>query len=142
MVASNPLFRGGMSVKKKFASTVINDIWPEMIFFTLVATMVSLVDALTDVKMSFQPTLLTALGTVLALVISFRTSPYNRYASEKMVGICSGLSLSWNPKRLVRPKIHTLTIKLAYHATHRVSFMRPPYKGGHEHTSLLKMWIQ
>ncbi|KAJ8089642.1 hypothetical protein PM082_014902 [Marasmius tenuissimus] len=80
MVASNPLFRGGMSVKKKFASTVINDIWPEMIFFTLVATVVSLVDGLTSVKMSFQPTLLTALGTVLALVISFRTSSaYERY---------------------------------------------------------------
>ncbi|EEB87197.1 hypothetical protein MPER_15554, partial [Moniliophthora perniciosa FA553] len=38
MVSSNPLFRGGMSIRKKFAATVINDIWPEVVFFTLVAT--------------------------------------------------------------------------------------------------------
>ncbi|KAL0578360.1 hypothetical protein V5O48_003638 [Marasmius crinis-equi] len=80
MVASNPLFRGGMSVKRKFAATVINDIWVEMIFFTLIATMVSVVDQFTDVMLAFEPNLLTVMGTVLALVISFRTSSaYERY---------------------------------------------------------------
>jgi len=38
MVASNPLFSGRMSLRKKFMATVINDIWPEVFFFTLVAT--------------------------------------------------------------------------------------------------------
>jgi hypothetical protein len=33
MVAQNPLFRGKWTLKK-LQSTVINDIWPEMIFFT------------------------------------------------------------------------------------------------------------
>lgn len=36
MVAKNPLFLTWSA--KKFQSTVINDIWPEVIFFTLVAT--------------------------------------------------------------------------------------------------------
>ena len=37
MVAANPLFAGGTSVYKKFKATVINDIWPEVLFFTAVA---------------------------------------------------------------------------------------------------------
>lgn len=36
MVAKNPLFLTWSA--KKFQSTVINDIWPEVIFFTLVAS--------------------------------------------------------------------------------------------------------
>jgi putative membrane protein len=36
MVASNPMW-GGISLRK-FQATVINDIWPEVAFFTLVAT--------------------------------------------------------------------------------------------------------
>ena len=37
MVSSNPLFRGKWNARK-FQATVINDIWPEVLFFTLVAT--------------------------------------------------------------------------------------------------------
>ena len=37
MVATNPLFAGG-HYYKKFKATVVNDIWPEVLFFSLVAT--------------------------------------------------------------------------------------------------------
>ncbi|KAJ7589550.1 Bestrophin, RFP-TM, chloride channel-domain-containing protein [Mycena floridula] len=79
MVAANPLLKGGFSVKK-FNATVINDIWPEVLFFSLVATMVALVSEKTEHKLSVSNGLLTVLGTVLGLVISFRTSSaYERY---------------------------------------------------------------
>ncbi|KAL0958211.1 hypothetical protein HGRIS_000372 [Hohenbuehelia grisea] len=78
MVANNPLFRKW--TLKKFNATVINDIWPEVLFFTLVATMVYLVSTLTTRDLGISTTLLTVLGTVLGLVISFRTSSaYERY---------------------------------------------------------------
>jgi predicted membrane chloride channel (bestrophin family) len=65
---------------KKFQATVVNDIWPEVTFFTLVATMVALVSDKTTHKLSISNALLTVLGTVLGLVISFRTSSaYERY---------------------------------------------------------------
>ncbi|KAJ8073440.1 hypothetical protein AAF712_003988 [Marasmius tenuissimus] len=80
MVSSNPLFRGGWSWKKKFAATIVNDIWPEVFFFSGVATMVVCVSQFTDTPFSFKPSLLGVLGTVLGLVISFRTSSaYERY---------------------------------------------------------------
>ena len=37
MVANNPLFSGRWTLKK-FNATVVNDIWPEVLFFTGVAT--------------------------------------------------------------------------------------------------------
>ena len=37
MVAANPLFRGSWTIKK-LQATVVNDIWPEVLFFSLVAT--------------------------------------------------------------------------------------------------------
>ena len=37
MVAHNPLFQGSLSWKK-LQATVLNDVWPEVLFFTLVAT--------------------------------------------------------------------------------------------------------
>jgi putative membrane protein len=78
MVSSNPLFRRWTA--KKFQATVINDIWPEVLFFSLVATMVVLVSELTDRNLGISNALLTVLGTVLGLVISFRTSSaYERY---------------------------------------------------------------
>ncbi|KAF5363079.1 hypothetical protein D9758_012609 [Tetrapyrgos nigripes] len=80
MVAKNPLLGGRMSIRKRFMATVINDIWPEVVFFTLVATMVYLVTTKTDVHLVFSNALLSVLGTVLGLVISFRTSSaYERY---------------------------------------------------------------
>ncbi|KXN86663.1 hypothetical protein AN958_09841 [Leucoagaricus sp. SymC.cos] len=79
MVAQNPLFRGRWTFKR-FQATVINDIWPEVLFFTLIGVMVTLVSKLTDVNLGIQTVLLTVLGTVLGLVISFRTSSaYERY---------------------------------------------------------------
>lgn len=85
MVANNPLFRGKWNAKR-FQATVINDIWPEVAFFTAFAAMVACVDILTakpggaNVNMGIPSTLLTVLGTVLGLVISFRTSSaYERY---------------------------------------------------------------
>ncbi|KAJ7031904.1 Bestrophin, RFP-TM, chloride channel-domain-containing protein [Mycena alexandri] len=78
MVASNPLFKGW--TVKKFNATVINDVWPEVSFFTLVAAMVALVTKLTSHSLAVPSSLLTVLGTVLGLVISFRTSTaYERY---------------------------------------------------------------
>ncbi|KAG7092130.1 hypothetical protein E1B28_008504 [Marasmius oreades] len=80
MVAANPLFRGGWSWKKKLAATVLNDIWPEVLFFAGVATMVATVNVFTEIVFFFKPSLLGVLGTVLGLVISFRTSSaYERY---------------------------------------------------------------
>ncbi|KAJ3572238.1 hypothetical protein NP233_g3219 [Leucocoprinus birnbaumii] len=79
MVAHNPLFHGRWTIKR-FQATVINDVWPEVFFFTLVAVMVVLVTKYTSVNLGIQTTLLTVLGTVLGLVISFRTSSaYERF---------------------------------------------------------------
>ncbi|KZP04173.1 UPF0187-domain-containing protein [Athelia psychrophila] len=64
----------------KFRATVFNDIWPEVLFFSLVATMVVLVSELTPHSLGISNQMLTVLGTVLGLVISFRTSSaYERY---------------------------------------------------------------
>ncbi|GJE86689.1 Bestrophin, RFP-TM, chloride channel-domain-containing protein [Phanerochaete sordida] len=83
MVATNPLFAGG-SFYKKFQATVINDIWPEVAFFSLVATMVTLVSKLTPHDLSISNAMLTVLGTVLGLVISFRTSTaYERFSEGR-----------------------------------------------------------
>ncbi|KAF8655185.1 hypothetical protein AX16_003217 [Volvariella volvacea WC 439] len=91
MVARNPLFSRWTA--KKFQATVINDIWPEMIFFSLIATMVVLVSEFTDTKLSFDPGLLTVLGTVLGLVINFRTSSaYERYQDGRKMWTAIAMS--------------------------------------------------
>ncbi|KAG9103862.1 hypothetical protein FRC07_009911, partial [Ceratobasidium sp. 392] len=69
-----------ITLLKKIRGTVINDIWVELTFFTSIAVMVVCVCKFTTTKLSFSPQLLTVLGTVLGLVISFRTtSAYDRY---------------------------------------------------------------
>ncbi|KAG8678260.1 hypothetical protein FRC09_019980, partial [Ceratobasidium sp. 395] len=79
MPAHNPLLSGGFSLRK-FRGTVLNDLWPELLFFTGIAAMVSCVCKYTKTNLAFNPQLLTVLGTVLGLVISFRTtSAYDRY---------------------------------------------------------------
>ncbi|KAJ3478799.1 hypothetical protein NLI96_g9513 [Meripilus lineatus] len=84
MVAANPLFEGSIFSIKKFQATVINDIWPEVLFFTLIATMVSLVSKMTDTHLGISNQMLTVLGTVLGLVISFRTSTaYERFSEGR-----------------------------------------------------------
>ncbi|EMD31931.1 hypothetical protein CERSUDRAFT_119262 [Gelatoporia subvermispora B] len=83
MVAENPLFHGSWTLKK-FKATVINDIWPEVMLFTLIATMVTLVSTLTSHSLAISNQILTVLGTVLGLVISFRTSSaYERYSEGR-----------------------------------------------------------
>ncbi|KIJ43161.1 hypothetical protein M422DRAFT_779860 [Sphaerobolus stellatus SS14] len=79
MVAADPLFSGSWSLYK-FRATVLNDIWPETALFTLIAAMVTTVTMLTKHDLGVSNTVLTVLGTVLGLVISFRTSSaYERY---------------------------------------------------------------
>ncbi|KIY66221.1 UPF0187-domain-containing protein [Cylindrobasidium torrendii FP15055 ss-10] len=78
MVAENPLFRKWSL--QKLRATVVNDIWPEVVFFASVAVMVTFVSIKTSHSLAVPSTLLTVLGTVLGLVISFRTSTaYERY---------------------------------------------------------------
>ncbi|KAI0076497.1 UPF0187-domain-containing protein [Panus rudis PR-1116 ss-1] len=84
MVAENPLFTGSIWSTKKFRATIINDIWPEVLFFTLIATMVTLVSTMTSVSLAISNQMLTVLGTVLGLVISFRTSTaYERFSEGR-----------------------------------------------------------
>ncbi|CAE6518697.1 unnamed protein product [Rhizoctonia solani] len=65
---------------KRSRGIIIYQIWPELMFFTGVAVMVYTVSELTTVTLAFNNALLTVLGTVLGLVISFRTtSAYDRY---------------------------------------------------------------
>ncbi|KAF9525224.1 Bestrophin, RFP-TM, chloride channel-domain-containing protein [Crepidotus variabilis] len=79
MVVKNPLFSGRWTAKK-FGATVLDDTWPEVTFFTLFATVIVLVSKLTETNLGVSNQLLTVLGLVLGLVISFRTSSaYERY---------------------------------------------------------------
>ncbi|RXW16477.1 hypothetical protein EST38_g9381 [Candolleomyces aberdarensis] len=79
MVASNTLFSGRWTVERLNA-TVTSDTWPELLFFTAVATAVAVVTNLGYHNLAIDNTLLDVLGTVLGLVISFRTSSaYDRY---------------------------------------------------------------
>lgn len=91
MVAQNPLFASWSL--KKFRATVVNDIWPEVLFFSLVATMVSLVSKMTTVHLVFSSAMLTVLGTVLGLVISFRTSTaYERFMEGRKLWTNIGIA--------------------------------------------------
>ncbi|GJE93964.1 Bestrophin, RFP-TM, chloride channel-domain-containing protein [Phanerochaete sordida] len=74
----------GVSLSRKFQTTIINDIWPEVTIFSLVATVVTLVSKLTPHELSLSNAMLTVLGTVLGLVISFRTSTaYERFSEGR-----------------------------------------------------------
>ncbi|KAF7979276.1 hypothetical protein HWV62_42968 [Athelia sp. TMB] len=78
MVTANPLFASWSM--NKFKATVINDIYLDVLFFTLIATMVVTVSEFTPHSLGISNQMLTVLGTVLGLVISFRTtSAYERY---------------------------------------------------------------
>ncbi|KAJ7509546.1 Bestrophin, RFP-TM, chloride channel-domain-containing protein [Mycena galericulata] len=84
MVAPDPLFSKWSL--KKWDAMVINDVWPETLFFTLVAAMVALVTKLTSHNLAISNSLITVLGTVLALVITFRTSTaYERYQEGRKI---------------------------------------------------------
>ncbi|KAG9016173.1 hypothetical protein FRB93_011647 [Tulasnella sp. JGI-2019a] len=80
---------------ERFNATVINDLWPELWFFTLWSVMVCLVNAHTDIKFIISNQMLTVLGTVLGLVISFRTtSAYDRYWEGRK--LCKELCLFYH----------------------------------------------
>ncbi|KAF8677702.1 Bestrophin, RFP-TM, chloride channel [Rhizoctonia solani] len=65
---------------KRSRGIIVYQIWPELTFFTAVAVMVYTVSEFTSTTLAFNNALLTVLGTVLGLVISFRTtSAYDRY---------------------------------------------------------------
>ncbi|KAG8937101.1 hypothetical protein FRC02_006301 [Tulasnella sp. 418] len=87
MVAKNPIFAGKWSFRmllKRFNATVLNDIWPEIWFFSAIALMVCSVQQWTDRNLQISNQMLTVLGTVLGLVISFRTtSAYDRYWEDE-----------------------------------------------------------
>ncbi|KAJ7058457.1 UPF0187-domain-containing protein [Mycena amicta] len=65
---------------KKFNATVVNDIWLDVLFLTIISTVVTCITKLTTHNLSINNVLFGVLGTVLGLVISFRTSSsYERY---------------------------------------------------------------
>lgn len=94
MVARTLFDQRYSSISKWVKATVINDIWPEIVFFSLVATsaslffvivpkralidvlstVVTLVSEKTSTSLAVSSQMLTVLGIVLGLVVSFRTS--------------------------------------------------------------------
>jgi predicted membrane chloride channel (bestrophin family) len=82
MPTVNPLFAAWSF--HKFHATIIDDILPEVIFFSTVATMVTTVSKLTPHSLAINNQMLTVLGLVLGLVVSFRTSSaYERYSEGR-----------------------------------------------------------
>lgn len=88
MITEDPLLQGPISWKKLQVAVVTNDIWPEVLFLTLIATSKSprlikshprsfcsgfLCGVLTLANLSVSNQLLTTLGSV-CLAVSFRTS--------------------------------------------------------------------
>jgi predicted membrane chloride channel (bestrophin family) len=59
---------------KIFQATTINDVWFEVCVFSAVAAAVAIVTDKTNVNLELNNQMLTVIGTVLGLVISFRTS--------------------------------------------------------------------
>ncbi|RSH94765.1 hypothetical protein EHS25_004571 [Saitozyma podzolica] len=62
----------------KFTSTILDDIWPSTLFLTGVATMVTVVTKFTSTSLGINSIMLSVLGTVVSLVVSFKTN--NSYA--------------------------------------------------------------
>ncbi|OCF56508.1 hypothetical protein L486_05358 [Kwoniella mangroviensis CBS 10435] len=64
----------------KFASTVLDDIWPMVLFFSGIATMVCCVSRFTSTSLGINSVMLTVLGTIVSLIVSFKTnSSYGRW---------------------------------------------------------------
>ncbi|WVW80229.1 hypothetical protein I302_102207 [Kwoniella bestiolae CBS 10118] len=64
----------------KFASTVLDDIWPMVLFFSGIATMVCCVSKFTSTSLGINSVMLSVLGTIVSLIVSFKTnSSYGRW---------------------------------------------------------------
>ncbi|WWC88091.1 uncharacterized protein L201_002995 [Kwoniella dendrophila CBS 6074] len=64
----------------RFASTVLDDIWPIVLFFSGIATMVCCVSEFTSTNLGISSVMLTVLGTIVSLIVSFKTnSSYSRW---------------------------------------------------------------
>ncbi|ODN76520.1 hypothetical protein L202_05187 [Cryptococcus amylolentus CBS 6039] len=74
-------FKHGMAwVAYRFTSTVLDDIWPGVVFFTGIAAMVACVSEFTSVNLGINSVMLTVLGTIVSLVVSFKTNnSYSRW---------------------------------------------------------------
>ncbi|KAF9041460.1 Bestrophin, RFP-TM, chloride channel-domain-containing protein [Panaeolus papilionaceus] len=84
MVTTNPLFL--IWTGKRFRATVIDDIFPQVLFYTSVSTVVTLVSAKTPIHLGVSNQMLTVLGIVLGLVITFRTtSAYEKYQDGRQM---------------------------------------------------------
>ncbi|WVQ78805.1 hypothetical protein IAT38_000896 [Cryptococcus sp. DSM 104549] len=79
-VSIGPFKHGLAWVAYRFTSTILDDIWPGVMFFTAIATMVVLVSELTSVNLGINSVMLTVLGTIVSLVVSFKTNnSYSRW---------------------------------------------------------------
>ncbi|WVQ78804.1 hypothetical protein IAT38_000895 [Cryptococcus sp. DSM 104549] len=79
-MAIGPFKHGAAWVAYKFSSSVLDDIWPGVLFFTGIATMVVCVSELTSVNLGINSVMLTVLGTIVSLVVSFKTNnSYSRW---------------------------------------------------------------
>ncbi|ORX35212.1 Bestrophin, RFP-TM, chloride channel-domain-containing protein [Kockovaella imperatae] len=58
----------------KFTSTVLDEIWPQALLFTGIATMVTCISEFTSVQLQCNSITLTVLGVVVSLVVSFHTN--------------------------------------------------------------------
>ncbi|OCF38368.1 hypothetical protein I317_07864 [Kwoniella heveanensis CBS 569] len=64
----------------KFMASVLDDIGPMVFFFTGVATMVCCVSRFTSTNLGINSVMLTVLGTIVSLIVSFKTnSSYTRW---------------------------------------------------------------
>ncbi|WVR03769.1 hypothetical protein IAU60_000764 [Kwoniella sp. DSM 27419] len=64
----------------KFTYSVLDDIWPLVMFFSSIATMVCCVSHFTSINLGINSVMLTVLGTIVSLIVSFKTnSSYGRW---------------------------------------------------------------
>ncbi|ODO04513.1 hypothetical protein I350_05117 [Cryptococcus amylolentus CBS 6273] len=82
-------FKHGMAwVAYRFTSTVLDDIWPGVVFFTGIAAMVACVSEFTSVNLGINSVMLTVLGTIVSLVVSFKTNnSYSRWWNATLIWI-------------------------------------------------------
>ncbi|PPR03645.1 hypothetical protein CVT24_007759 [Panaeolus cyanescens] len=71
---------------KRFRATVIDDILPQVLFYTVVSAVVTVISAKSPISLGVSNQLLTVLGVILGLVITFRTtSAYEKYQDGRQM---------------------------------------------------------